>query len=156
MFIKRSVYILEKLFVGIIRINNFSMIPNIYPGEYFLYERKCALISNYLRGDVVVIKTSRSDQRTLKRVIGIEKDLVQIIGAKILVNDKVIVTRDGYFDSQNQQKQQWKVGVGELFVMGDNFQDSIDSRRYGPINLNLVQGRAWLRVWPLNLIGKNF
>ena len=156
MFIKRSVYILEKLFVGIIRINNFSMAPNIYPGEYFLYERKCTLISNYLRGDVVVIKTSRSDQRTLKRVIGIEKDLVQIIGAKILVNDKVIVTRDDYFESQNQQKQQWKVGVGELFVMGDNFQDSIDSRRYGPINLNLVQGRAWLRVWPLNLIGKKF
>ena len=156
MFIKRSVYILEKLFVGIIRINNFSMAPNIYPGEYFLYERKCTLISNYLRGDVVVIKTSRSDQRTLKRVIGIEKDLVQIIGVKILVNDKVIVTRDDYFESQNQQKQQWKVGVGELFVMGDNFQDSIDSRRYGPINLNLVQGRAWLRVWPLNLIGKKF
>ena len=156
MFIKRSVYILEKLFVGIIRINNFSMIPNIYPGEYFLYERKCTLISNYHRGDVVVIKTNRSDQRTLKRVIGIEKDLVQIIGAKILVNDKVIVTRDDYFESQNQQKQQWKVGVGELFVMGDNFQDSIDSRRYGPINLNLVQGRAWLGVWPLNLIGKKF
>tara|TARA_B000000460_G_C21487952_1_gene380204 strand:- start:32 stop:430 length:399 start_codon:yes stop_codon:yes gene_type:complete len=132
------------------------MTPNIYPGEYFLYERKCTLISNYHRGDVVVIKTSRSDQRTLKRVIGIEKDLVQIIGAKILVNDKVIVTRDDYFESQNQQKQQWKVGVGELFVMGDNFQDSIDSRRYGPINLNLVQGRAWLRVWPLNLIGKKF
>ena len=125
-------------------------------GEYFLYERKCTLISNYHRGDVVVIKTNRSDQRTLKRVIGIEKDLVQIIGAKILVNDKVIVTRDDYFESQNQQKQQWKVGVGELFVMGDNFQDSIDSRRYGPINLNLVQGRAWLRVWPLNLIGKKF
>ena len=156
MFIKRSVYILEKLFIGIIRINNFSMTPSIYPGEYFLYERKCTLISNYLRGDVVVIKTSRSDQRTIKRVIGIEKDLVQIIGAKTLVNDKVIVTRDGYFESQNQQKQQWKVGVGELFVMGDNFQDSIDSRRYGPINLNLVQGRAWLRVWPLNLIGKTF
>ena len=156
MFIKRSVYILEKLFIGIIRINNFSMTPSIYPGEYFLYERKCTLISNYLRGDVVVIKTSRSDQRTIKRVIGIEKDLVQIIGAKILVNDKVIVTRDGYFESQNQQKQQWKIGVGELFVMGDNFQDSIDSRRYGPINLNLVQGRAWLRVWPLNLIGKFF
>ena len=156
MFIKRSVYILEKLFVGIIRINNFSMTPNIHPGEYFLHERKCTLISNYHRGDVVVIKTSRSDQRTLKRVIGIEKDLVQIIGAKILVNDKVIVTRDDYFESQNQQKQQWKVGVGELFVMGDNFQDSIDSRRYGPINLNLVQGRAWLRVWPLNLIGKKF
>jgi signal peptidase I len=132
------------------------MTPSIYPGEYFLYERKCTLISNYLRGDVVVIKTSRSDQRTIKRVIGIEKDLVQIIGAKTLVNDKVIVTRDGYFESQNQQKQQWKVGVGELFVMGDNFQDSIDSRRYGPINLNLVQGRAWLRVWPLNLIGKKF
>ena len=121
-----------------------------------MYERKCTLISNYHRGDVVVIKTNRSDQRTLKRVIGIEKDLVQIIGAKILVNDKVIVTRDDYFESQNQQKQQWKVGVGELFVMGDNFQDSIDSRRYGPINLNLVQGRAWLRVWPLNLIGKKF
>ena len=132
------------------------MIPSMSPGEYFLYERTCPLISDYLRGDVVVIKTSRSDQWTIKRVIGIEKDLVQIIGASIFVNYKAILTRDGYFESKNQQKQEWKVGVRELFVMGDNSQDSIDSRIYGPININLVQGRAWLRVWPLNLIGKDF
>ena len=156
MFIKRSVYTLEKLFIGIIRINNFSMTPNISPGEYFLYEKQCAFVLNYLRGDVVIIKTSHSDQWTIKRVIGIENDLVQIIGASIFVNDKAILTREDHFESKNQKIQEWKVGVSELFVLGDNFQDSIDSRIYGPININLVKGRAWFRVWPLKLIGRNF
>ncbi len=145
-----------KLFIGIIRINNFSMTPSISPGEYFLYEQKDRFISNYRIGDVVIIKTSHSDQWTIKRVIAIENDLVQIVGPSILVNGKPILIREVHVESENQKIQEWKIGVSEIFVLGDNFKDSIDSRIYGPININLVKGRAWLRVWPLNLIGRNF
>jgi type IV secretory pathway protease TraF len=72
------------------------------------------------------------------------------------VNGKPILIREVHVESENQKIQEWKIGVSEIFVLGDNFKDSIDSRIYGPININLVKGRAWLRVWPLNLIGRNF
>jgi signal peptidase I len=132
------------------------MTPSISPGEYFLYRKKSVFVTGYLRGDVVIIKTNHSDQWTIKRVIGVENDLVQITGTSIFVNDKGLVMRESYFESENQKKQEWKVDVGELFVLGDNFQDSIDSRVYGPININLVKGRAWLRIWPVKLLGKIF
>ena len=132
------------------------MTPNLSPGEYFLCEKKSVFLSNYRAGDVVIIKTSHSDKRTIKRVMGIEHDLVQVIGASILVNGNSVAEQECNFESGNQKTQEWKVGVGELFVLGDNFQFSVDSRIYGPININLIKGRAWFRVWPLNRIGKRF
>ena len=132
------------------------MTPNLSPGEYFLCEKKSVFLSNYLAGDVVIIKTSHSDKWPIKRVIGIEHDLVQVIGASILVNGNSVAEQECNFESGNQKTQEWKVGVGELFVLGDNFQFSVDSRIYVPININLIKGRAWFRVWPLNRIGKRF
>lgn len=132
------------------------MTPGISPGEYFLYEKKSAFASNYLAGDVVIIKTSHSDLWTIKRVIAIESDLVQIINTSILVNSKAVREQEGNSESVNQKIQEWKVGVGELFVLGDNSQLSVDSRIYGPININLIKGRAWLRIWPLGRLSTSF
>jgi len=154
--IRLFAFVFSKLFIGIIRINNFSMAPNLSPGEYFLYEKQSVFISNYMPGDVVVIQTSHSDKRTIKRVIAIETDLVQVRGPSIIVNGKHIRKYEDNIESSNQTIQQWKVGLGELFVLGDNTEFSIDSRIYGSINVNLVKGRAWFRLWPLNRMGKSF
>jgi len=43
----------------------------------------------------------------------------------------------------------WRVGKGELFVLGDHRQASQDSRAFGPIQKSSVIGRAWLRYWPI-------
>ena len=88
--------------------------------------------------------------------MGIEHDLVQVIGASILVNGNSVAEQECNFESGNQKTQEWKVGVGELFVLGDNFQFSVDSRIYGSINVNLVKGRAWFRLWPFNRFGQRF
>jgi signal peptidase I len=43
----------------------------------------------------------------------------------------------------------WTIGPGELFVMGDHRARSSDSRVFGPIQVDSVIGRAWIRYWPL-------
>ena len=45
------------------------------------------------------------------------------------------------------------VGDKQLFVMGDNRPNSSDSRVFGPIDQELAVGKAWLRIWPLNVFG---
>jgi signal peptidase I len=42
---------------------------------------------------------------------------------------------------------------GEYFVLGDNREESFDSRRFGPIKQDTIIGRTWLRGYPLTRIG---
>jgi signal peptidase I len=49
--------------------------------------------------------------------------------------------------------QTWIVGENEYFVMGDNRQFSQDSRVFGPVDEELILGRAWLRYFPLERVG---
>ena len=81
------------------------MVPNLSPGEYFLYEKQSVFLSNYRAGDVVVIQTSHSDKRTIKRVIAVETDLVEVIGSSIVVNGKHILKQEGNLESSNQTIQ---------------------------------------------------
>ena len=104
----------------------------------------------------MVIQTSHSDKRTIKRVIAVETDLVEVIGSSIVVNGKHILKQEGNLESSNQTIQKWNVESGELFVLGDNSEFSVDSRIYGSINVNLVKGRAWFRLWPFNRFGQRF
>ena len=47
----------------------------------------------------------------------------------------------------------YEVGVGEVFVMGDNRQFSLDSRRFGPIPMDDLIGKAFVTIWPLSNFG---
>jgi signal peptidase I len=155
-------------------VQQSSMVPTIVDGEYILIDKLTTRFDGYHYGDVVVFNPpSGSGLSTdgipfIKRIIGMPGDTVT------LENGRVFITRPGQAPVRIEEPyvvteadgstaptlcpreacpQEWIVGEGEYFVMGDNRPSSQDSRVFGPIGEDLILGRAWLRYFPLDRIG---
>ena len=92
----------------------------------------------------------------IKRVIGIGGDHVYIENGKVYVNDKELeeVYLNGIETPRRGDFYDVDVPEGYIFVMGDNRSGSCDSREFGCIPLDKVEGRVVYRIWPLSALGK--
>lgn len=96
----------------------------------------------------------------IKRVIGLPGDHVQIMDGKVYINGEEFeepylqenVTTN--IDSETEQFYDLVVPENCVFVMGDNRDHSTDSRSFGCIPLEKIEGKVWIRFWPFNLFGK--
>ncbi|MDQ3159171.1 MAG: signal peptidase I [bacterium] len=112
------------------------------------------------RGDIVIFTRDEGFGQTrqlIKRVIGVPGDHVVIENGKVTVyND---ANPQGYDPDEGQAYVQPNgtqnnvdvtVGDDEVFVLGDNRSNSLDSRIFGPIKQNELTGKLLLRIYPLN------
>lgn len=93
--------------------------------------------------------------RLVKRVIGIEGDEIDIKDGYVYVNGEKL--EETYVKGTTLTEEiQFPLVVGEdkLFVLGDNREVSSDSRAFGLIDCNQVEGKAFFRVYPLDKMGK--
>lgn len=100
-------------------------------------------------GDVVVV-TREDNSPLIKRVIGLAGDRIRIAEGVVYRNDQPLAepyTRDG-FTPDKGMRQEVTVPTGEVFVMGDNRCDSLDSRMIGTVSEEDILGRAWFRLLP--------
>ncbi len=108
-----------------------------------LYLNKLAKIR---RGDIIVCTPdwpSLGGRTIVKRVIGIEGDSVQILDNKVYLNGELL--DEPYIkEEMNTANGFWEIGKGELFCMGDNRNESLDSRSGGTVALSCVVGRCFL------------
>eukprot|EP00891_Asterochloris_glomerata_P005047 jgi/Astpho2/5047/e_gw1.00071.72.1_t len=111
-----------------------SMLPTFNAkGDWVLSERLSVFSQTIRTGDVVVSRANHTPRLTVvKRVLGLEGDTVQVPHS----------TRDG-------PARTVKVPTGHVWLQGDNTLNSTDSRHYGPVPYALLEGRVFLRVWPL-------
>ena len=91
----------------------------------------------------------------IKRVIGVEGDRVQIKDGRVYVNDEEII--EEYLPKGTTTKTVYyndvTVPEGCIYVLGDNRDESMDSRTFGCIPLEKVEGKVSLRYWPLSEFG---
>ena len=149
-----------------------SMLPTIAEHEYVLIDKISPRFDDYHRGDIVVFQPpdgfSQGDVPFIKRVIGLPGDTVSLENGRVFVAvagdspvrlDEPYVVRgvDGAaaptLPKDAEATTSWTIPAGTYFVMGDNRPDSQDSRFFGPIDRDLIVGRAWLRYFPLDRIG---
>jgi signal peptidase I len=137
------------------RIESHSMEPNFYEGQFVLVNKLAYRLGEPERGDVVVFHNPNNpDEDYIKRIIGLPGDTVTVVGDDIFINGEQLV--QDFVHNLNPDYETFGplvVPDSTIFVMGDNRPNSSDSRRIGPIAEELVVGKAWLRVWPLNTFG---
>jgi signal peptidase I len=104
------------------------------------------------RGDIVVVKAPRGcsgPSTIVKRVIGLPGETVSEHGGFVSIDGRRLA--EGYLDLFHRDHGpggSWHVPAGAYFLMGDNRQDSCDSRVFGPVAQSRIVGRAVAIVWP--------
>jgi signal peptidase I len=86
------------------------------------------------------------EEDLIKRIIGIPGDSITIQDGVLTVNG--VVVQEPYINAPPAYNGTWQVPEGELFVLGDNRNDSRDSHQWGLLPIGNVIGRAVLIYWP--------
>ena len=137
------------------RIPSESMEPTLEVGDRLLANKFIYRFKEPERGDIVVFDSVEGDDETLvKRVIGVGGDKIRVRGNTLLVNNKS--QDEPYVNKKDPSRGSYgptRVPEGYVFVMGDNRGNSADSRVFGPVPLENVEGEAFLRFWPPSKIG---
>lgn len=141
------------LFLGInsitarIRIESISMVPTLHPGDFVIVNKLAYRWDSPRAGDVVVFRLPHDpSQRYIKRVIGLPGDRVEIADGAVYVNDRQLL--EPYLQIRTLQGGNWVVEEGAYFVLGDNRNNSSDSRIWGMVPRENVIGKAWFTYWP--------
>jgi signal peptidase I len=153
-------------------VDQNSMIPTIEPQQYVLIDKLTPRFDDYRRGDIVVFQPPSGYEQGgipfIKRVIGLPGDMIRLDngrvfvtapgGSPVLIEEPYVVRGVSGVVEPTQPRDaagtsEWTVPEGSYFVMGDNRPQSQDSRVFGPIDRELIVGRAWLRYFPLDQIG---
>ncbi len=130
-----------------VRVDGFSMRPTLQDGEYILVSKLAYKTGEPNRGDIVVFVFPMNPQEDLiKRVIGLPGESISVHNGTVTINGAVL--DEPYIANPPAYDGDWTVPEGQLFVLGDNRNDSRDSHSWGVLPIENVIGRAVLIYWP--------
>ena len=116
------------------------------------------MVNDPKRFDIIVFPYPKEpDKHYIKRVIGLPGETVQIIDGYVYINGEKLDESYGsdVMNTAGIAQDPIVLGPDEYFVLGDNRNNSEDSRyaAVGNIKRSDITGRAWLRIWPFDSIG---
>lgn len=136
-----------------------SMMPTLQPNNYLIIDKATYYFSQPIRDDIIVFSTDfenidGSKKDLIKRVIGVSGDNVVIKDGDLYINDKKIY--ESYtLDDFTKGEIDVIIPEGDIFVLGDNRENSLDSRNtnLGLVAVKDVKGKVLVRLFPFDKIG---
>lgn len=141
-------------------VDGSSMEPNFHNKEFLLVDRINYQFKLPRRGEVIVFKYPKDpSQDYIKRIIGLPGENVKIEDGQVFINS--LPVDEKYLPRTSQTNLPNKLNIldltlaqDEYFVLGDNRNNSSDSREWGTVPKENIIGRAWFAVYPLENFGK--
>ncbi len=133
------------------------MKPTLQVGDHLLVDRRGSLRGHWKRGDLLLFKEpelwGEDGDSLTKRLVGLPGEKFMIRAGKVYINGKVLA--ESYLAERPDAEIYGPIYLrkGQYFVMGDNRNQSDDSRDNGPIDESNIVGRAIVRLWPLSRLG---
>ena len=145
------VILIRTFIVTLVRVDGSSKVPNLKNGEILVLKK---YDKSFDRFDIVVLK--HGSEKLIKRIIGLPGEHIKYKDGKLYVNDKVVKETFNYektadFDIKSLGYN--KIPDGYYFVVGDNRDNSLDSRYIGLIKQSDIEGVTNFSLFPFNTFG---
>ncbi len=138
-------------------VKGASMEPNFHDHEYLIIDELSYRFRPIERGEVIVFKNPNNPKEYfLKRIIGLPGERVKVAEGQVTVYNEAhpegTELHEIYLpkDLLTVGEKVTVLKDNQYFVLGDNRDNSYDSRRFGSIDRSLIVGRTWFRGWPLS------
>ena len=130
------------------------MINTLNDGDVLILNKLKYRLGEIERGDIISLKYADT-KYLIKRVIGLPGDSISIKNNKIYINGELYVEdyleEDLVYDDFELSSLGYEeIPEGMYFVLGDNRENSLDSREIGLVKEEDIIGKVSLRIWPLN------
>lgn len=151
--------VMDYYFISIAVVQGISMHPTLCPSDRLIFTKLSCIGKKAKRGDIVIFSPPKEvkepDVLYVKRIIAIEGDTYSIDDGDLYIND--IKIKESYICDETYlcKKYNYTEGIvpkGDAFVIGDNRNNSHDSRRFCCIQREQIKGKVLMRIWPLNRI----
>jgi signal peptidase I len=157
-------------FISITSVSGESMFPTFTTGDNVMFSRLSTYApQKYERGDVIVCRFGMKEYSTenneyvqnntstyIKRIIAIEGDTIEIADGKVFVNEKD-VTKEYWGDVEVKDTLlRLKVPKGHVFVIGDNINNSIDSRVVNCLPYSNILGKVVYKIQYKDIFGREY
>lgn len=133
-----------------------SMLPTLKVNDYILVNRFVYKMAFPSRGEIIVFHPPHvkdpANTDFIKRVVALENDVVEVADGVLYLNG---IPQDEPFIKEpiDADFPAYRVPKGHVFVMGDNRNNSDDSRYWGPLPLENIVGKAFVIFWPVSRMG---
>jgi len=138
------------------QVRGSSMEPTLSNADNLIVDKITYRFKDPERFDIIVFPFD-DDTYYIKRIIGLPGETVQVIDGYVYINGELLDEKYGNEVMLRADRAEVPIELGndEYFVLGDNRNNSTDSRneKVGNITRKDILGRAWVRIWPLNEFG---
>ncbi|MGI4757706.1 MAG: signal peptidase I [Janthinobacterium lividum] len=149
-----SIFIILFLYQPV-RVEGTSMVPMLQDQDRLFINKLAYRMGEVHHNDVVVFRYPRDITKSyIKRVIATPGDHIRIDHGRVYVNGRLLAepyVPARYTDERSQPEM--TVPAAEYFVMGDHRSISSDSRDFGPVDRQLIYGKASFVYWPFDQAG---